>query len=77
VVSSGDSRSDSQEGVKQFEGMIVSEAQRLQSEGKTGLQILPGVQDMLDIVRTHSAALSYLSSAHLTSPSGPSSPRPR
>jgi hypothetical protein len=30
--------------------MIVSEAQRLQNEGKRGLQILPGVHEMLDIV---------------------------
>lgn len=35
--------------------MIVSEAQRLQSEGKTGLQILPGVQEMLDTVRVGTA----------------------
>jgi hypothetical protein len=33
-----------------FESMIVSEAQRLQSEGKRGLQILPGVQEMLSVV---------------------------
>ncbi|ORY23350.1 HAD-like domain-containing protein [Naematelia encephala] len=32
---------------EQFESMIVSEAQRLKSEGKTGLEILPGVLDIL------------------------------
>lgn len=30
--------------------MIVSEAQRLQKEGKTGLEILPGVHDLLTTV---------------------------
>jgi hypothetical protein len=30
--------------------MIVSEAQRLQAEGKPGLQILPGVADILAVV---------------------------
>lgn len=50
AVSDYRSRAERQEGVKQFEGMIVSEAQRLQNEGKRGLQILPGVHEMLDIV---------------------------
>ena len=31
--------------------MIISEAQRLQSEGKSGLQILPGVSELLNTVR--------------------------
>jgi hypothetical protein len=31
--------------------MIVSEAKRLQNEGRTGLEILPGVRVMLDEVR--------------------------
>ena len=30
-----------------FESMIVTEAQRLQAEGKTGLVVLPGVLDMI------------------------------
>jgi hypothetical protein len=36
--------------------MIVAEAQRLQSEGQTGLEILPGVQVLLDEVRLDRAA---------------------
>lgn len=39
-----------EEATERFESMIVSEAQRLQSEGKRGLQILPGVKDMLAVV---------------------------
>jgi len=35
-----------------FETMIVKEAQRLQSEGKTGLQVLPGVLDMIKTLNT-------------------------
>ncbi len=40
----------SQEATNAFEDMIVTEAKRLQSEGKSGLQILPGVSDILDTV---------------------------
>lgn len=36
--------------------MIVAEAQRLQSEGQTGLEILPGVQALLDEVKPNHAA---------------------
>ncbi|GFZ46032.1 hypothetical protein JCM24511_04278 [Saitozyma sp. JCM 24511] len=39
-----------------FESMIVAEAQRLQSEGQTGLEILPGVQALLDEVKPNHAA---------------------
>jgi hypothetical protein len=31
--------------------MIVKEAQELQEQGKTGLKVLPGVLDMLSVVR--------------------------
>jgi hypothetical protein len=34
----------------------VAEAQRLQSEGQTGLEILPGVRVLLDEVRQNHAA---------------------
>lgn len=40
-----------QASVELFEGMIVSEGKRLQAEGKDGLIILPGVQDLLSSVR--------------------------
>ncbi|CAD6569688.1 MAG: hypothetical protein TREMPRED_005420 [Tremellales sp. Tagirdzhanova-0007] len=37
-----------EEATNAFEMMIISEAQRLQSEGKSGLQILPGVSELLN-----------------------------
>ena len=38
---------DKQAATDLFEGMIVSEGKRLQAEGKNGLVILPGVQNLL------------------------------
>jgi glycerol 3-phosphatase-1 len=43
--------SDVQTATELFETMIVTEAQRLQAEGKTGLQVLPGVLSLLQAVR--------------------------
>ncbi|RSH92064.1 hypothetical protein EHS25_009435 [Saitozyma podzolica] len=40
-----------------FESMIVAEAQRLQSEGQTGLEILPGVQVLLDELQSSAKPL--------------------
>lgn len=39
-----------QEATVLFESMIVSEGKRLQSEGKNGLVILPGVQNLIGTV---------------------------
>jgi len=41
-----------EEAAKAFESMIVTEAQRLQSEGKTGLVLLPGVHELLSTLET-------------------------
>lgn len=41
-----------EEATDHFESMIVSEAKRLQSEGKPGLQILPGVSNILERLDT-------------------------
>ncbi|EIW72384.1 hypothetical protein TREMEDRAFT_36663 [Tremella mesenterica DSM 1558] len=40
-----------------FEGMIVTEAKRLQSEGKTGLVVLPGVNEFLSVLQQSSNPL--------------------
>ena len=51
-----------QEATDHFESMIVSEAKRLQSEGKPGLQILPGVSNILERVKTSRSSTHPLSS---------------